>query len=252
MPNLGLNKNKFEAANAGAKALKLLEESTKFEQPVIGADKYNESKLEHKLYHDANFFNHLGSKLEESEKTEFLGKLKELFETTVLLYKEVDMKPRTISQAVDSQELTENVIYDIYSKYLTENINKEYALPLLEGTLLEDHKSESKLLMESAIAADVIHDLNSELYVKYALFENTLFENYRRIILPGVLLERTENYINNQDSEYFELFENDAQTLLNNLNSSIHELVTLTAPGLFEESTGISASQFKGISKIFR
>lgn len=250
--NLGLNQFRFDAANAASKSLKLLEESSKFAQPTIGADRYNELLLESKLSNDARFFASLSSALEESDKDMYFKNLEVLLEATMDIYKEVDMKPRTCSRAVDTQVLTENVIAGIYSKNFTEAVNKDYAQPLFEGTLLQDYKNESKLLMESAVLAGVTEGLNSELFLKYALFENTLVKNCQKIIFPETLMERTENYIGLQDEEYFEVFTKNARTLNELITESIVSMVSAIAPKLFEESTGIDIKEvkiFAGISK---
>ena len=113
------NKFLFEAATAGSKSLKILQESTKYTQPTIGADTYNDSALEAKLENDGRFFVGLTSVLEESAKEAYFGKLEILLEATQDIFKEVNMKPRTCSQAVDTQELTESTISEIYSKNFT-------------------------------------------------------------------------------------------------------------------------------------
>jgi len=248
-----INEFKFGAIHAATKALKALEESSKFTQPLIGADRYNEALLESKLENDAMFFKGLSSVLEESQVEKYFTSLGTLLEATMDIYKEVDMKPRTCSRTIDTQVLTESVIQEIYSKNFTQAINKDYAKPLFEGTLLFDHKKESKLLLESAITSDVIGDIDSELFLKYALFENALVANCTKIIFPETLLERTENYINNQDAEYFEIFTKNAKGLKETITESIEVMVSMIGPKLFQESTGIeleSITKYAGISKI--
>lgn len=250
--NLGLNTLKFAAATAGAKSLKKLEESSKFKQPTIGADRFNNELLESKLENDARFFAGMTSILEESEKESYFASLGVLLEATMDIYKEVDMKPRTCSRAVDTQVLTESTISEIYSKNFTDSVNKDYGLPLFEGTLLTSYKAESKLLMESAVEAGVTDNLNSELFLKYSLFENTLVQNMNKIIFPETLEERTNNYIANQDEEYFEVFTKNARSLKETITESIISMVSTIAPKLFEESTGIELAlvkPFAGISK---
>jgi len=250
--NLGTNQFMFEAANAGRKSLDLLEESTKYDQPVVGADVFNASKLELKLESDGRFFADLTSVLEESEKEVYFEKLETLLEATVGIFKEVNMKPRTCSQAVDTQELTESTISEIYSKNFTDAVNKDYSLPLFEGTLLDMYKSEARLLTEAAVKADMTSEMDTELFLKYALFENTLVQNCKRIILPEVLEERTDAFINQQDEEYFEVFTNNAKALKEEIQESIISMVSMIAPKLFEESTSLKNSgceKFAGISR---
>ena len=250
--NLGTKQFMFAAANAGRKSLDLLEESTKYDQPIVGADVFNADKLEAKLENDGRFFAELTSVLEESEKEVYFEKLGLLLESTMGIFKEVNMKPRTCSQAVDTQELTESTISEIYSKNFTDAVNKDFALPLFEGTLLEVYKPEARLLTEAAIAAGVTSEVDTELFLKYALFENTLVQNCKHIILPEVLEERTDAFINQQDAEYFEVFTKNAKVLKDEIQESIVAMVSMVAPKLFEESTGLKESgceKFAGISR---
>lgn len=241
----------FEAASAGRKAKTLIEESAKIAQPKIGADQFNESALETKLSADGKFLLSLGDVLEESEQATYFENLSVLLEATQNLFVEVDMKPRTCSHAVDTQELTESVIQGIYTKNFTDAINKDFALPLFEGTLLQDNKTEAKLLTEAAVNAGLTSEIDTELFLKYALFENALFENAYKMILPEVLEERTNIFIESQDAEYFEIFTKNAGALVETIQESTRSLVAMVAPKLFEESAGLKDSgclKFAGIS----
>lgn len=249
------NKFMFAAASAGSKARKLLEESHKIAQPTIGADTFNESALEAKLGNDGRFFMGLTSVLEESEKDTYFEHLSILLEATQDIFMEVNMKPRTISRAVDTQELTESTAMEIYSKNFTNNVNKDFALPLFEGTLLSNYKKEARLLTEASIQSGLSSEIDNELFLKYALFENTLFLNMRRIALPEVLEERTASFIAVQDDEYFEVFTKNARALDETITESVTNMVAMIAPKLFEESTGMVNSgveNFAGISKALR
>ena len=245
----------FDAAAAGRKSLDFLEESTKYDQPAIGADVFNEDKLEAKLTNDGTFFAGMSSVLEESERETYFGHLETLLEATQDLFKEVNMKPRTCSQAVDTQELNENTIQGIYTKHFTDQVNKDFALPLMEGTLLESYNDEARLLTEAAIASELTKEIDTELFLKYALFENTLVQNSKHIILPEILEERTDSFIGQQDAEYFEVFTKNAAALKDTITESIISMTALIAPKLFEESTGLKESgveKFAGISKALK
>lgn len=249
---ISTNKFLFEAATAGSKSLKLLEESTRYTQPKIGADVFNDAALESKLENDGRFFAGLTSVLEESATEKYFTHLGLLLEATQDIFKEVNMKPRTCSQAVDTQVLTESTIDGIYSKNFTDSVNRDYALPLFEGTLLDMYKSEARLLTEASIAAGLTGEVDTELFLKYALFENTLVQNCKHIILPTVLEERTDNFIDQQDAEYFDVFTKNAKALKGEITENVIALVSMVAPKLFEESTGMTDSgveKFAGISK---
>ncbi len=248
-----MNKLIFTAAAAGKKALDLIEENQKLVQPTIGADTFNVQALEDKLTNDANFLVGLGKSLNESDSIEYFKTLETILENTSSLYKEVDMKPRTISQAVDTQELTESITMEIYSKNFTESINSEYGLPLLEGKLLEKYPSETRLLTEAAVASGLSKEMDTEKFLKYALFENTLVKNTFHLLVPKILEERADTFIKTQTPEYFEVFDKNALTLKNNIEESCIKLSSLIGPKLFEESTGVdNCTIFAGISSALK
>lgn len=242
----------FEATSVASQSLQLLEESNKIEQPVIGADIFEENALEAKLTNDGRFLLSLNETLEESEKEKYFKTLSVLLEATQDLFIEVNMKPRTISQAVDTQELTESVIQEIYSKNFTDAITSQFSLPLFEGTLLQDHKDNARLLTEASIAANITKEIDNELFLKYALFENTLVQNTYNILIPEVIEERTNSFIATQDDEYFKIFDKNAKSLKETIYENVTVLVSMVAPKLFEESADLKDSgckQFAGISR---
>jgi len=140
---------------------------------------------------------------------------------------------------------------EIYSKNFTDGINKEFSLPLFEGTLIQDHAEESRLLTESAIKADITKEIDNELFLKYALFENALVSNMQNMILPEAVNDRVESFIESQDSEYFEVFTKNAKKLKSEITESIISMAAIIGPKLFEESSDLKDSgceKFAGIS----
>jgi len=246
-----LNKMIFENASASKKALDLIEEGQKLKKPAIGADMFSEEALENKLQNDATFLVSLGKSLDESSRVEYFETLEIILENTASLYKEIDMKPRTCSHAIDTQELTESVAMSIYSKNLTESINKDFALPLFEGTLFDNYSKEVKMLTEASVASGLSKTIDNELFLKYAIFENELYKNTFHLMIPEVLEEKTNSFIKVQDAEYFEIFDKNALTLKNNIEESCVKLVSLISPKLFEESAGVTGVEsFAGISSV--
>ncbi|MFA7127878.1 MAG: hypothetical protein WC136_01765 [Sphaerochaeta sp.] len=249
LPNV---KFTFDIVNQSKKALKKLEESKRYVQPTIGADRYNEILLESKLNHDANFFMHLGSSATDSNK--YLNDLHIFLESVADLYKEVDMKPRTCSVSVDTKELNENSVLDIYSKQFSERINKQFTKPLFEGTLIPKYNKESKLLMESAIVSEAINDIESESFLKYAIFENIMIDTIVSTVIPEALMERTDHYIGQQNDEYFELFTKNAKNLKETIYESAYNIASNISPTLFENGIGqeLNTQNYAGISKALR
>lgn len=245
----------FEASQTASQSLQLIEESNALAQPTIGADFFEEAALENKLTHDGKFLLSLNSVLEESQQEIYFEKLGLLLEATQDLFIEINAKPRTISHAVDTQELTENVSQEIYAKNFTEAMHNKFSLPLFEGTLLQDYKDKARLLTESVIASNLTADIDNELFIKYSLFENTLVENTFSIIIPQVIEEKLDLFIGQQDDEYFNIFEKNAQALKETIYENIQDMVSMIAPKLFEESAGLKDSgceKFAGISKALK
>ncbi len=256
-----LENRKFamDAQAAANKSLKYLQESGKLAQPKIGADTYNGLLMESKLEKDATFLVTMGKDLDDSKKELFYENLGLLMEATKSLFEEVNMKPRTCSRAIDGDEITENVQNELYAKHITDAVNKDFTKPLFEGTLLQDNKDNAKLLMEASISAGLDQSIDSEVFLKYAIFENTIVGNIKKILLPETLEERTATFIGVQDKNYFEIFENSADVLLERIEESSLVIGSLVAPALFvgslEESSEIKLSDvasFAGISKAIK
>jgi hypothetical protein len=242
----------FDVQSAANKTKKLLEEASSLQKTNLVGDRFNQELFEAKVENDASFFIKMMNNLEESTKVETIGKLQPLFENVKDILQEVNLKPRSCSAAVDNQELNESTITDIYSKYLTENITKQYSQPLFEGTLLADNADHSKLLMESLIKTGASDKVNVEHFTKYALFENTLFENMSSMIIPSSLRKEIDTFISIQESSYFEMFDRNAKVLLEENDAIMSDIIGNLAVMLFEESTKINCASFKGISKVLR
>jgi len=242
----------FDVQSAANKTKKLLEEASSLQKTNLVGDRFNQELFESKVENDASFFIKMINNLEENTKVSTLGKLQPLFENVKEILQEVNLKPRSCSAAIDNQVLNENTILNIYSKYLTENITKQYSQPLFEGTLLTENADYSKILMESLIINKLSDKVNVEHFTKYALFENTLYENMHSMIFPGNIKKEINNFINIQESSYFEMFDRNVKVLVQENEEILGSIVSNLAPMLFEEATGINCNQFKGISKVLR
>ncbi len=221
----------FKASTAASKAKQLIEENEFLKKPLIGAEMYNEDSMINKMEKDASFLNSLI--LEGSENGH--SNLELLVESTYKLFKEVDLKPRMYSTAADLQELTESETHDLYGKILSTRINNSYSIPLSQGHLLEENKDVSKQILESALQGGVT-DIDAELFVKYAIFENTLLKEIKNISIPEELNEHVNIFISAQSADYFKTFEENAQVLFDNIEEASHKLVEEIAPNLFIKS----------------
>jgi len=255
--NLSLSINK-----ASGKARQQIEEANSLIKPLVGADRYSSALFESKVIADTKYLNTLGLNiLEESDREKFLGTLQLIYEGVEELLQEVDTRPRMCSVSLNN-ELNENTSLNIYSNYLTENINKTFSKPLFEGTLLNDHKDESKLLMESLVLIQESENVDAELFLKYALFEESLTNGLVDIILSNETKNKVLKYISIQESTYFDLFDRNAKVIMNELYENTTMLSSMLSPKLFEESLKapsgtivdepLNVKEFAGISSAFK
>ena len=240
----------FNTHSAAEKALRKLEEGRSMIQPKIGADKYSAPLFESKVISDVTYLNYLCESIVPVEqREEFLENVQKIYENVDNLLQEVDSKARLCSAALNSQ-INENTSIGIYSNYLTEKVNKSFSKPLFEGTLLTSHKDESKLLMESLVQSNAVGDVDPELFLKYAIFENTLTTGLTDIILSYETKAKVDKYISIQESEYFKIFDKNAKVLLDEITEGARVLSTMIAPKLFEESLVIAIAGNKKESEL--
>jgi len=243
----GQNLNMLATSQARI-AKHLIEENKKMVKSAIGANIYNDSIMESKLENDALFLSTLIQESTEEDKELYFKHLGILLETTSNFFKEVDLKPRQYSNALNtSKEITESSVLSIYVKAFSDTINKEFAQPLTEGHLISDNEDSAKLILESTLNAGLASDVDAETFIKYALFENTLSQNIKRVMVPEELNESINRFINNQEESYFELFEENAVELIKIIEENAMVLSGIIAPKLFVESsdTDISIDQIK-------
>ena len=237
------------------KTLKKLEESQKLTPSIVGAHTYSQAIFENKTLSDAKFLLSLGESLPEDKKELLFESITNVYERADELLQEVNARPRFVSIALQN-ELTESTTQNIYASYLTNKINKEFTKPLFEGTLLQDYKDDSKLLMESIIETGSTEDVNVELFLKYAIFENSLAQGLMDIALSVETQGQINKFIELQESEYFKIFDRNAKVVLEELQESCKVLASVLAPSIFEESLQsedkVDVSSYAGISKVFK
>jgi len=233
----GQNLNMLATSQARI-AKHLIEENKKMVKSTVGANVYNDSIMESKLENDALFLSSLIQEATEEDKELYFKHLGILLESTSKFFKEVDLKPRQYSNALNiSKEITESSILSIYVKSFSDTINKEFAQPLTEGYLISDNMDSAKLILENTLEAGLASSVDAETFVKYALFENTISNNLKKVMVPEELNESIERFINNQDESYFNLFEENAVELLKTIEENAMVLSGIIAPRLFVESS---------------
>lgn len=245
------------ALNMHSKAqqtLKKLEESKALTPSLVGGHSYSQAIFENKTLSDATFLLSLGDALPEDKKQLLFESVTNVYERANELLQEVNAKPRFVSVALQNT-LTESTSQNIYASYLTNKINKDFAKPLFEGTLLQDYREESKLIMESIIETGSTEEVNVELFLKYAIFENSFAQGLSDIVLSVETKDHINKFIELQESEYFKIFERNAKVVLEELQENCKILASVLAPSIFEESLQseekIDVSSYAGISRVF-
>lgn len=254
-----MNNFAFHAHAASQRTLKKLEESKKLvTKGAAGSNIYSAALFESKTLSDAKFLLSLGQGLlEESKQDVLLESIQNVYEKADELLQEVNMKPRMVSPALNpiGDELNESTSHRIYSDYLTCKINKDFTKPLFEGTLLETNKEESKFLMNQLVMLEESENVDPELFLKYAIFENSLSDSLMDIVLSNETRSKIDTFLSIQENSYFKIFDRNAKVVLEELQESVKELASLIAPSIFEESlkaeTKVDVSAFAGISKAF-
>lgn len=227
-----------------SKALHSLQESKtlKHKSNPVGQATYREALIENKMINDGNFLLSLGKKF-LGENTEdfrtYLGVVTECINFFNKVHMEVDIQPRLISPALNyDKTLNESTKLEIYKNHFTESLTKAFSQPLLEGRLYQTYEAETKLLLENIVQSEIL-DIDVEAFTKYALFESSLNDTMMNIILPDYSRNEINKFISAQSPEYFEMFQENAQVLLDQLTESVSKLAIAIGPNMFNESVGL-------------
>jgi len=229
-----------------ASAAKKKEESKK----TLVTESFHLSKARKKLEKDINYFNYLYENfVDEVFKDQYKTLLESVFEDTIRLYQECDVTPRLISPSLDSVELNENQIIDIYKNRLNETIKNNYTKPLLSGEITEIYENEIRTLTKKLITEG--SDLDMEQVRVYMPFEETVYQFNKSILVPEIAEKRVEAFMESMTPEYLEFIEESAEDILRMIEKKIKLLSSLIAPKMFEkavEAEGVDAPKMAGIT----
>jgi len=205
-------------------------------------ESFNSNVFEDKTLKDLKYFNYLiESTLNPLEneikninelKEVLYDKIKEALVESVTLYKETNVKPRFLTPAFAKKELTENELINLYEvnfkKFLTEN----YLTPVRKNEFKDEIKSDlkkiTKYLTENGI------DANLDTLTLYLPFEKSIREFFESILIPEPSKYKINLFLENQDPIYFELFENNAKILQENVEEKIAHIASMIGPFLFK------------------
>ncbi len=211
---------------------------------------FNMHKVQKKLNKDISFFNYLYENFADKNlQDNFSILLESIFEDTIRLYQECDVTPRLISPALDSNEITESIVIDLYKNALNESIKNNYTKPMLTGKINELYESQirdftKKLIQEGS-------EINMESVRTYLPFEESVYSFIREVVIPKNANTRIQEFIESTDAEYTDFLEESAEEILNKLEKKIKLMASLIGPNMFDkavEAEGVNAPKMAGIS----
>jgi hypothetical protein len=207
-------------------------------------------KAEKKLSKDIAYFTYLYENfVDDNSKDAYRELLESIFEDTIKLYKETDLTPRLVSLAVDSNELTESMVVDIYRNKLNQTIKEKYTKPLLSGKITELYENELKTITRKFIEEGASIDIEK---VKiYMPFEETLYQFNRSVLIPETAQRKLELVLESTPEEFKALLEETAEDVLARIEKKIRLLTSLVAPKMFKqavETDEVDAPKMAGVS----
>ncbi len=217
---------------------------------ALMTEAFHINKIEKKLGKDISYFNYLFENfVDDFFKEDYQMLLENIFEDTIKLYQECDVTPRVISPAIESNELNESQIVDLYKNSLNNSIKNNYTKPLLSGKITELYEGEIRTLTKKLIEEGVTADVDQVRI--YLPFEETLYQFNRSIMVPEIAESRMEAYMESTTVEYNEMLEESASDLLQGLEKKIKLLTSMISPNMFSKAVdaeGVDAPKMAGIS----
>ena len=220
------------------------------DQKVLITESFHMHKAAKKLNKDISYFNFLFENFVDPVfEDQYKELLESIFEDTINLYQEADVTPRLVSNALDTNELNENQIVDIYKNRLNETIKNEYTKPMLKGEISELYESEIRDLTKKLITEGSTIDMKQ--VQTYLPFEQTLYNFNKEILIPKHAESRFSLFIESNTEEYLSFVEESAEHMLQQLEKKIKLLTSMVSPNMFDKAVdaeGIDAPKMAGIT----
>jgi len=226
-----------------AHAAKKKEESKK----TLVTEAFHLTKARKKLEKDFNYL--YENFVDDVFKDQYKILLESVFEDTIRLYQECDVTPRLASPALDSNELNESQIIDIYKNKLNETIKNNYTKPILSGAINELYENEIRTLTKKLITEG--SDLDMEQVRVYLPFEETIYKFNKEILVPEIAENRVKAFMESMTEDYLEFIDESAADILQTIEKKIKLLSSLISPNMFEKAVdaeGVEAPKMAGIS----
>ena len=225
---------------------------------------YSPQEFEAKTLMDIQVFKELFSNyLHESEEPQFKQMLIKTYELAQELHEETDVVPQVSMTSLRSkrkiQTLTENEIKEMFYGSFRDRVNKEYINPLESGKLISINENDISKIVKVIVNSNT--DLDPEISKKYGLFEKTISEALKDIILPRDTILGMKSYAEGVKPEYYNIFDRNIKIVKAEFNEAVDVLVKNLAVRMFKcgakfaegkSSSDFDLDNYKGISSLIK
>lgn len=214
-------------------------------------ESFSLNKVQKKLSRDITYFTYLFENFVDPElRTHYKTLLESILDDTIKLYQECDVTPRVFTPALNSEELTENMIIDLYKNGFNKAIKDNYTKPMLSGKIGELHESSFANLVRKVVEEGAELDMDS--IQVYLPFEEAMYQFNRSILIPNTAESRFQMFFESESGDYKDLFEESAEDILHELEKKIKLLTALVAPKTFDAvvDSDVDGSKMAGVSII--
>lgn len=223
---------------------------------------YTPQEFQAKAQIDIALFSELFSNyLTESDVPAFTQMLIKAYDLAQELHEESNVVPQLSVTSLRSkkklQTLTENEINQQFYNAFRERVNKKFVEPLERGKLLSIHENDIGKIIRVIVNSDT--ELDPEISKKYGIFEKTIYESLKDIILPRDTILNIKDYAEKVQPDYFNIFDRNIKTVKAEFNEAVDVLVKNLALKMFKcaikfadnkNSDDYKLDDYKGISTL--
>ena len=223
---------------------------------------YSPQEFTAKAQMDIQVFSELfANYIHESEIPGFTQMLIKAYDLSQELHEETNVCPQVSHTSLRSkkklQSLTENEIKEAFYGSFRDRVNKEYINPLEAGKLLSINENDVSKIVKIIVNSNT--DLDPEISKKYGLFEKTISDALKDIIIPRDTILNMKSYAEGVKPEYFSIFDRNIKIVKAEFNEAVDALVKNLAVRMFKcgakfadgkTSDDFDIDSYKGISKI--
>lgn len=200
--------------------------------------------------------------LTESELPVFQEMLIKTYDLAQQLHEEANVLPQVSIVSLRSkrklQSLTENEINQIVYNTFRTKVDNEFTEPLAKGKILTINENDISKIVSVIVKSDT--DLDPEISKKYGLFEKTIGNSLKDIILPKDTILNMKDYAAGVSPEYYDIFDKNIKTVKAEFNEAVDSLIRNLAIRMFKcgvkladkdsSVSSLNLDNYKGISSL--